>query len=625
MPRASSPLEQQLARARRRLFVQSLIENLVVAWLAVFIVAGFWYLVQPWILTQAPMAGRETVLWVLLGLGTLVGIVRTMLMRPSPVRAALEVDARFGLKERVVTGATLSAEDAASPAGQALLADANSRLQPLRMSDQFPVKLPATTWFVPVGLLVVVLLLLLYRPQPAQVAASEDKPLSLDERQKAMLDESKKDLMRKKEQEKPRDKISQQLEKIRDQGDQIARRNVDTREQARDALKEIGDAEEQIQKRQKELAQKQEAFQKQMEQVQKAAEKQDPERLKKKSQKDNPARDLDKAVKQGDFGQGRDEADRLFRQLDPDEARQRAQREADIQKELDRADLPEEQKQKLQRELQDLAAQKLTEEERQQLKDALKDLAKDLKAAADADEKRDKELAKQQKELENKLAQAKNEEEKQQIQKQLDDVKQQRDQGLGEQGRQEARDLAKKLEEAKNALDKGDDAEAARKLQEAANQMAKMDAGEERDELGKQKGKLDQARKALCLALEGKQGNQPGNQQGNQPGQGKNAPGGPGGPATGARPDGKPHETTQKEERSRSQLGKGKQSILDFVPGEGLKEPFNPGAHGDVIRQAAQEAPEALDRQQLPRGASDMVRGYFDKFRGADKNAPPKK
>jgi hypothetical protein len=39
----------------------------------------------------------------------------------------------------------------------------------------------------------------------------------------------------------------------------------------------------------------------------------------------------------------------------------------------------------------------------------------------------------------------------------------------------------------------------------------------------------------------------------------------------------------------------------------------------EEIRRAALEAPEAIDRQRLPRSASDMARGYFEKLRGPDK------
>ena len=39
----------------------------------------------------------------------------------------------------------------------------------------------------------------------------------------------------------------------------------------------------------------------------------------------------------------------------------------------------------------------------------------------------------------------------------------------------------------------------------------------------------------------------------------------------------------------------------------------------DEIRQAAQEAPAAIDRQRLPPSARKMARGYFERVRGPDK------
>jgi hypothetical protein len=45
----------------------------------------------------------------------------------------------------------------------------------------------------------------------------------------------------------------------------------------------------------------------------------------------------------------------------------------------------------------------------------------------------------------------------------------------------------------------------------------------------------------------------------------------------------------------------------------------------EEIRQASQEAPEAIDRQRLPRSASDMARGYFEKLRGPDGGKPAPK
>jgi hypothetical protein len=90
-------------------------------------------------------------------------------------------------------------------------------------------------------------------------------------------------------------------------------------------------------------------------------------------------------------------------------------------------------------------------------------------------------------------------------------------------------------------------------------------------------------------------------------------------PASGVRPEAKEGETGSKEERARSELDKGELQVVDHVPGEGFKGPRKPAEMTEEIRRAAQEAPEAIDRQRLPRSASDMARGYFEKLRGPDK------
>lgn len=67
----------------------------------------------------------------------------------SMVDAAIEIDKRFGLKERVSSSLSLSPEEAESEAGRALVADAAKRIERLDVRDQFGVK--ADKWaFLPV-------------------------------------------------------------------------------------------------------------------------------------------------------------------------------------------------------------------------------------------------------------------------------------------------------------------------------------------------------------------------------------------------------------------------------------------------------------------------------------------
>jgi hypothetical protein len=67
-------------------------------------------------------------------------------------------------------------------------------------------------------------------------------------------------------------------------------------------------------------------------------------------------------------------------------------------------------------------------------------------------------------------------------------------------------------------------------------------------------------------------------------------------------------------------MDKGRLQVIDHVPGDGFKGPRKPAEMTEEIRRASQEEPEAIDRQRLPRSASDMARGYFEKLRGPERD-----
>src|SRR6185437_2298479 len=115
-------------------------------------------------------------------------------------------------------------------------------------------------------------------------------------------------------------------------------------------------------------------------------------------------------------------------------------------------------------------------------------------------------------------------------------------------------------------------------------------------ELQEQLKQLQGARQAMCQALDGKPV-----------------------PGAGKRPEAKDGQTTSKEEWAHSRMDKGRLQVLDPVPGDGFKGPRKPAEMMEDIRRASQEEPEAIDRQRLPRSASDMARGYFEKLRGPDR------
>jgi hypothetical protein len=111
-----------------------------------------WFLTAPWTLTAGlTMAalgiavdklyplGVPAVVWLSLGaaLGLVAAVVWVAWTRRGPLDAAIELDRRFALKERVSSVLALDAAALASPAGQALLRDACEQASALDVREHF--------------------------------------------------------------------------------------------------------------------------------------------------------------------------------------------------------------------------------------------------------------------------------------------------------------------------------------------------------------------------------------------------------------------------------------------------------------------------------------------------------
>ena len=305
------------------------------------------------------------------------------------------------------------------------------------------------------------------------------------------------------------------------------------------------------------------------------------ERLSKKdkTKKDGPARKLDKALDQADLKKAREEAERLGKQLQADEEVAR------LRKKMKDEKLTEEQKQEMRDQLEKLKDQELTREQKEQMEQQLQDMKDKLQRLTRSDEAKERlrELQRQG---------AINQEE---LERELDQIDKNMAK-LDKETRQQLQELADKLGECQKCMKEGKEGEAAKKMAEAAEKLAKLDPNGECKELQQQLQQLQQARKAMCQALDGKPV-----------------------PAAGKRPESPDGKTSAKEERAHSRMDKGRLQVIDQVAGDGFKGPRKPAEMTEEIRRASQEEPEALDRQRLPRSASDMARGYFEKLRGPDR------
>src|SRR5947209_4083256 len=143
----ASPVDRAILSARVRLFAQSLLHRLPPALTAALVLGLGWLLVEPLLVRQPPAGLRWLVLIglvdVALGAVLVVWIVRC----PSKLTAALELDSRFQLRERVSTAFMLVEPLRSTPAGRAVLADAAAHTTGLRVREKVPLRLrPSAAW-----------------------------------------------------------------------------------------------------------------------------------------------------------------------------------------------------------------------------------------------------------------------------------------------------------------------------------------------------------------------------------------------------------------------------------------------------------------------------------------------
>jgi hypothetical protein len=363
---------------------------------------------------------------------------------------------------------------------------------------------------------------------------------------------------------------SEELQRLEAELDKLAQKPHDTKEQARELVKDLTNAEDEVRQREKQLADRADALKAQMKQA---------ERLSKNEKKDGPAKKLDKALDRGEFKKAREEAERLGKQLQADEEVARLRKKTQDPK------LTEDQKQEMREQLEKLKDQELSREQKEQMQQQLQDMKDKLERLTRSDEAKER-----LRELQRQGALSKEE-----LDRELDQLAKNRDK-LDPKTLQELKELAEKLGECQKCMKEGKEGQAAQKMAEAAEKLAKLDPNGESKELQAQLKQLQEARKAMCQALDGKPV-----------------------PGAGKRPEAKDGQTTSKEEWAHSRMDKGRLQVLDPVPGDGFKGPRKPAEMMEDIRRASQEEPEAIDRQRLPRSASDMARGYFEKLRGPDR------
>jgi hypothetical protein len=135
-------IRKTVAVARRRLILQQFLAVLPWALLLALIVSVIGLAIPKfWVLSINDRVWIGSWIGGGLGAGLLIAVLWTFLVRRPALDAALELDRRFGLKERVSSALSLSPDERESEAGRALLQDTAKRINGLEVKEKFALSL----------------------------------------------------------------------------------------------------------------------------------------------------------------------------------------------------------------------------------------------------------------------------------------------------------------------------------------------------------------------------------------------------------------------------------------------------------------------------------------------------
>lgn len=305
---------------------------------------------------------------------------------------------------------------------------------------------------------------------------------------------------------------------------------------------------------------------------------------------DGPAEKMAKAMEQADFDMAKQEMERLKEQLQKGE---------------------------------------LSEEQKQQLSKQLEQMEKALNDAAKANEQNKKEL-------QQKIDAAKQAGDMQQAaeaQKELDNLNSMTSQ------MEKLQDIANKMSQAKESLQKGDQQAASEQLQELSEEFGEMaEQMEENEQLEEMLEELDQSKESMnCEQCQGKgcskcksqnsgnKSNQQGKGKGKSTqgdkaaGKGKGEGNGLGeGEGEGDRPE-KETDTATFDSQIRDKMRKGETTFGGKVGGANRKGVSKEEVQDAIVNQQLED-PDALESEILPRSRREQTREYFNDLRDGKKS-----
>jgi len=175
-------IREQVRRARRRLSLELFLNRLLRCWLATCILAVLGLAVPK--LWGIRLPANWPLLCILAGAvtGLLFALGWTWLRGRSALEAAVEIDRRFDLKERVASSLSLTPAAAKTSAGQALLTDTVRAVGRIAIHEKFKIRVQQRAWLPLVPALLAFLLVVFVDNRTAQ-STVDPKPPELTQEQ----------------------------------------------------------------------------------------------------------------------------------------------------------------------------------------------------------------------------------------------------------------------------------------------------------------------------------------------------------------------------------------------------------------------------------------------------------
>jgi hypothetical protein len=550
-------LHEQVARARRRLVLEQLLGRLVWCLIAALTIAAI-AVAAPRVFVLEGLPPNWDMAWLLgaLGAGVLSAGVWTLVRKRNALDAAMEIDRRFELRERVASSLSLGPEEQSSEAGRAVVNDALRAVRRIEVDEKFPVKLDRRAWWPLVPAAIVFVLVMFVDNRTASSSIDPDSAAHVQKQTKTAVESLRKKLaLLQKQAEKEKGlKDANGLFKQIEQGTRELTQK-DQVDRTKAAVK-LNDLAKQLDERRQQLGGK-DSLKQQFQSM--------------KNLGQGPAEKAAEAMKQGDWKKAAEEMNELEKQLREGKLNEAGKQQ--LAKQI------EQMKEKLEAAVQ--ARQQAMDDLKKQIDEQKRQ--GNLAKAGELQQKLDQ-LQKQQKQMER----------LQQLAQQMGQIQQGLQQGDNQKAAQAMAQMAEQLEQ----------------MQQEMNEMEMLDAAMDQLEMAKDAMACEDCGGEGCEACQGNMMANMGfgNQMNQGMGMGMNQ-----GRGSGPRPDEK-NATNTRDTRVRQTPRRGAATFGGLVDGPNIKGEVAQSIKEEMATLEADPA-EPLTSDRLPNSRREHAEQYFQLLR----------